>query len=122
MINSKYKGDYYTVYQFRIGMNMVGARHVKNGEPVPKCYFLTEQEALQSHKDRLKRNAEAYKANQSKADLILDKVEKELKEVLKNHGASLSFDYDNDSQGMYGERITISVNVENRIYEREFEA
>lgn len=97
----------YIVYKMCSTFHHIRHRMAEEGLPVPKGYFLTEQEAILDYEIKLKTAEQKYLKGKPIAMDTIDKIEQEIKEVLKKYGAELSFHYDGDSQGIDNERIEI---------------
>lgn len=94
-------------------------RAICTDDPIPKGYYLTEEEALQVIRERQTRLKEERRNSLPEAERLLAKVESEIKNVLKKYNTELYFDYDGDSQGIDNETINISVKVNGHEYSKQ---
>lgn len=110
------------VYKAYKDMNgKIASRTLLENQSLPKgCYWL-ESEALEAYNKREAEKLVDYNKYRPLALARLDKLENDIKQLLKDSKADLYFTYEGESHGTYNERMEISTTVNGHEYTKEID-
>lgn len=110
------------VYKAYKDMNgRISSRTLLENQALPKgCYWL-ESDALAAYNKREAEKLADYNKYKPLALAKLDKLENDIKQLLKDSNCDLYFTYEGDSHGIYSESLEISVSINNYEYTKQIE-
>lgn len=94
-------------------------RTILENEDLPKGCYWTEEEALIVYDKNQQKELDDYNKHLPEANSILSKLEKDIKDLLKNSNSELYFTYEGDSQGVYDERIELFITINKHNYTKQ---
>ena len=99
----------------------IASRTLLDGQSLPKgCYWL-ESDALAAYNKREADKLADYNKHKPLALAKLDRLENDIKQLLKDSNCDLYFTYEGDSHGVYSESLEISVNINSHEYTKQIE-
>lgn len=111
------------VYYDRLDLwnGKIKTRMLELDKELPKNCFYTEDEARESYNKKLAIIKADYNKHKPLALAKLDKLENDIKQLLKDSNCALYFTYEGDSHGIYSESLEISVSINNHEYAKQIE-
>lgn len=109
-----------TVYKgYKDHYGKISTRTITVNQELPKCCYWTEQEALTAYNIKQKEVLDDYNKHLPAANATLNKLESDIKELLKQSNCDLYFSYEGQSAGVYDERIELSTTINNHNYTKQ---
>lgn len=99
----------------------IASRTLLDGQSLPKGCYWSESEALAAYDKRQAEKLADYSKYKPLALAKLDKLENDIKQLLKGSKCDLYFTYEGDSQGIYSESLEIAININNHEYTKQIE-
>lgn len=93
-------------------------RGVMIGDPAPKGWYLTKEEAIAAHEQAKEVEHKEYLALKPEAEKQLDRHEEFLQSYLKDNKVSLDYTMLGDTHGIYEDYMYISISIGKHRYER----